>query len=123
MLDPFLPENPEHIAHLKSLQEEVHAGFKDVVTTARGDKLQDPETNEIFSGKFWAGKTALSLGLIDGITSLHDKMTDLYGDNFKLIPIRSDKRGIIEKYIGMHAETAVSELSYTIQNFITPKLR
>jgi signal peptide peptidase SppA len=122
MLDPFLPENPDHVAHLKSLQEEVHKGFKNVVTTARGDKLQNTEENEIFSGKFWGGETSLSLGLIDGISSLHDKMTALYGDNFKLVPIKIDKKGIFEKYIGLHAENTVSELRYTIQDFLSTKM-
>src|SRR5256714_1204873 len=27
MLDPFLPEKPEHVARLKSIQEEIHASF------------------------------------------------------------------------------------------------
>ena len=35
--------------------------------TSRGSKLKDPEKNNIFTGEFWTGKTALKLGLIDGI--------------------------------------------------------
>ena len=123
MLDPFLPENPEHVKHLKSLQEEVHKGFKNVVTTARGDKLQNPTENEIFSGKFWAGDVALSLGLIDGIDCLHDKMTALYGDEFKLVPIKLDKRGLLERYMGLHAETMISEIRYGIHDLLSTKLR
>jgi signal peptide peptidase SppA len=123
MLDPFLPENPDHIAHLKSLQEEVHKGFKNVVTTARGDKLKDTTENETFSGKFWAGEVALSLGLIDGIGSLHDKMTTLYGDEFKLVPIKIDKRGMLERYMGLHAETIMSEIRYGIHDLLSTKLR
>ncbi len=122
MLDPFLPENPEHIGHLKTLQEEVHQGFKDVVIDSRKDKLQNHQENEIFTGKFWSGKTALSLGLIDGIDSLTDKMFALYGDDYKLIPIETDKKGFLEKFAGIHAETVGAELRYTLSSFLTSKI-
>ncbi|MFT6262959.1 MAG: signal peptide peptidase SppA [Dasania sp.] len=122
MLDPFMPENPDHVAHLKSVQEEVHKGFKDVVTKSRFEKLQDAEENEIFSGKFWTGGTALTLGLIDGIDSLHDKMTALYGEDFKLVPIETDKKGFLEKYAGIQAETLTSEIRYSIQDLLSTKL-
>lgn len=121
MLDPFLPENPDHIAHLKSLQEEVHKGFKAVVLESRKDKLQDNE--DIFSGKFWAGNVAVSLGLVDGVSSLHQKMTDLYGEEFKLVPIKSDKKGMLEKVMGMHIESLMSEVKYTIHDLLSTKLR
>ena len=29
--------------------------------------MKDPEKNNIFAGEFWTGKSALKLGLIDGI--------------------------------------------------------
>jgi signal peptide peptidase SppA len=123
MLDPFLPENPDHIAHLKTLQEEVHKGFKAVVTQSRNSKLQDTDGNEIFSGKFWAGSVSKSLGLIDGIASLHQKMTDLYGEEFKLVPIKIDKKGMLEKIMGMHIESLMGEIKYTIHDLLTTKLR
>ena len=31
MLDPFLPENPDHVARLKAIQEDIHASFIDLV--------------------------------------------------------------------------------------------
>ena len=123
MLDPFMPENPDHVAHLKTIQEEIHSGFKDVVTESRGDKLKNPDENQVFSGKFWAGKTAISLGLIDGISSLHDKMTALYGEEFKLIEIKTDKRSFFEKYVGLHAENIVSDLRYHVIDFLQTKLK
>src|SRR3954454_21195501 len=39
MLDPFLPENPDHVARLKAIQEDIHASFIDLVKSRRGAKL------------------------------------------------------------------------------------
>ena len=55
MLDPFLPENPDHVARLKAIQEDIHASFIDLVKSRRGAKLTAPEP-ELFSGEYWAGK-------------------------------------------------------------------
>lgn len=78
ILDPFKPERPEDIEHLKSLQLDIHAAFKALVTSRRGARLADDP--EIFSGAFWAGRQALARGLVDGIGHLHQVLKDRYGD-------------------------------------------
>ena len=55
MLDPFLPENPEHVARLKAIQEDIHASFIDLVKSRRGAKLTGAE-QELFSGEYWAAQ-------------------------------------------------------------------
>ena len=62
-----MEEKEEDVKRLKSIQLELHADFIKVVETSRGSKLKDPEKNNIFTGEFWTGKSALDLGLIDGI--------------------------------------------------------
>src|SRR6202008_775012 len=37
-LDPFLPENPDHVARLTAIQEDIHATFIDLVKSRRGAK-------------------------------------------------------------------------------------
>ena len=39
MLDPFLPENPDDVSHLKALQEDIHAQFIAMVKARRGSRL------------------------------------------------------------------------------------
>jgi serine protease SohB len=68
-LDPFLPENPDDVARLKTLQREIHDDFIALVRSRRGDKLNGPE-NELFSGEYWTGRRALGLGLVDAIGDL-----------------------------------------------------
>ncbi len=79
MLDPFKPEKPEDVAHLLSLQADVHQAFKDLVRSRRGAKLAQGD-GEIFSGAFWSGRKAMAKGLIDGIGHLHQVLKQRYGD-------------------------------------------
>lgn len=69
MLDPFLPENPEQVAHINQMLEVTHQQFIQVVKSGRGERLKDKEHPELFSGLFWTGETAVSLGLVDGLGS------------------------------------------------------
>jgi signal peptide peptidase SppA len=85
-LDPFLPEKPADVKRIKAIQEDVHQAFIDLVKTRRGDKLAKSD-KELFTGEFWSGKTALELGLIDGLSDLRSKMREVFGDDvrFKLV--------------------------------------
>ena len=79
-LDPFVEEKEEDVKRLKNIQLELHADFIKVVETSRGSKLKDPEKNNIFTGEFWTGKTALKLGLIDGIGNADQILKEKFGD-------------------------------------------
>jgi len=78
ILDPFQPEKPEDIARLKAIQEEVHDLFIDLVRSRRGDVLRDDK--DIFSGMFWSGRTAVSLGLADRTGDLRAVLHERYGE-------------------------------------------
>ena len=86
MLDPFKPEQDADVAHLKSLQVTLHEQFKDYVKSRRGGRLNGGE-DEMFSGAFWAGTTALQLGLIDHIGSLYQVLEQKFGSDFKIVSI------------------------------------
>ncbi|MBN9669174.1 S49 family peptidase [Roseibium aggregatum] len=77
-LDPFQPEVPEDIEHLKALQLEIHETFIDMVKSRRGDVLSDDP--ELFTGKFWTGRTAVQLGLVDSMGDLHGVIRKRYGE-------------------------------------------
>ncbi len=82
-LDPFKPENPEEVARLEELQAQVHRGFKELVRTARGERLTETET-KLFTGEFWVGTQALKLGLIDGIGDLRAVTREKFGEKVRL---------------------------------------
>jgi len=78
ILDPFQPEVEEDIEYLKTLQQDIHETFIDLVKSRRGDVLaNDPD---LFTGKFWTGRTAIQLGLVDAIGDLRGVLKDRYGD-------------------------------------------
>ena len=81
MLDPFRPENPEDVARLKVLLEDIHVNFKDHITARRKGKL--PEDQDLFTGEVWLARKAVEVGLIDGIGHLKPMMKERFGDKVK----------------------------------------
>ena len=79
MLDPFLPENPDHVARLKAIQEEIHGTFISLVKSRRGGKLNGAE-EELFTGEYWAALKGRELGLVDRIGDLRSTLRERYGD-------------------------------------------
>src|SRR5689334_777765 len=73
MLDPFLPENPGDVERLKTLQQEIHRGFIDLVKQSRGARLKGAEET-LFSGEYWTGAKAIELGLADAIGDLRSTL-------------------------------------------------
>jgi protease IV len=67
-LDPFLPLQEKDVTHAKTLLEEIHKQFIDVVKKGRGTRLKD--SPELFSGLFWVGSKSVDLGLADGLGSV-----------------------------------------------------
>ena len=66
--DPFSPLLPKQRAYIQATLDQIHRQFIAVVKQGRGTRLK--ETPETFSGLFWNGEQALSLGLIDHFGSL-----------------------------------------------------
>jgi len=91
MLDPFLPEKPEDVERLKSVQRDIHEDFIALVKERRGARLTGPE-NDVFSGEFWTGRKAIELGLADGIGDLRSTLRARFGDDV-VTPLVSPTRG------------------------------
>ena len=64
-LDPFADEKPADVKRLKDIQWDLHETFIGWVKERRGDKLKGKDA-DLFDGRFWTGKQAMELGLIDG---------------------------------------------------------
>jgi serine protease SohB len=92
MLDPFLPENPDHVARLKAIQEDIHASFIDLVKSRRGAKLTAPE-QDLFSGEYWAARTGVEYGLVDRIGDMRSTLRERYGDKVET-PLVTAGRGL-----------------------------
>jgi protease-4 len=67
-LDPFTPVNEEQRAFAKVMLDQIHNQFIKVVKEGRGERLK--ETPDMFSGLFWSGEQAVTLGLADKLGNL-----------------------------------------------------
>lgn len=82
--NPLAPRNPVAVAQKRRLLEELHEDFKAAVTSGRGSRLKHEEAavyaraagerkdrkaraEALFDGSVYAGRTAVSLGLADGL--------------------------------------------------------
>jgi signal peptide peptidase SppA len=90
-LDPFQPEKPGEIEHLRSILDDTHEAFRKQVRDRRSGKLKGNE-DELFSGRFWAGRAALDLGLIDGLGDVRSVMRERFGDKVRLQLIGDGRR-------------------------------
>ncbi len=95
MLDPFQPEKPAEVKHLKDIQGDIHDAFKDMVRTRRGDRLKGAE-KDLFSGAFWTGARALDLGLIDGLGDIRSVLRARYGEKVRLRVV-GERRGLLRR--------------------------
>jgi signal peptide peptidase SppA len=116
ILDPFQPEKPEDVARLKAIQEEVHDHFMDIVRERRGDLLAKDD-KDIFSGMFWSGKTAVTLGLADRTGDLRAVLKEKYGDKVRLKLFSTERSFLLRRGAGVagvlgsvFTEAMISEL-------------
>jgi serine protease SohB len=91
LLDPFLEEDPEGVARLKAVQEDMHASFKELVRSRRGGRLAADDAT-LFNGDIWTGRTALKLGLVDGIGELRGVLRARFGDRVRLSSVEPRRR-------------------------------
>ncbi len=102
-LDPFSPEKPEDVEWLKKMHAQLHELFVSWVKERRGDRLAD--TEDLFTGDVWLGAKAVELGLIDGLGSLRQIITDRFPD--AEISVAEPKKALLAR-LGIGAPAAAS---------------
>ncbi|OKO71163.1 S49 family peptidase [Bradyrhizobium sp. AS23.2] len=98
MLDPFLPENADDVAKLKAIQREIHQIFIALVKESRGARLKGAD-DTLFTGEYWAGDSAIALGLADGIGDLRSTLRARYGEKV-LTPVIAQPTGLLSGLLG-----------------------
>lgn len=105
MLDPFRPEQPEDVARLKGILEDLHENFIGHVKARRGDKLST-ETN-LFTGEIWLARRAQELGLIDGIGHITQVMKERFGEKVRFRRYQQ-RRPFLQRFGAAFVEDAVT---------------
>ena len=67
--------------HVEKVLANTHQHFINAVKEGRGDRLKNPEQNELFSGLFWTGEQSIELGLADKKGSIATLEKQLELDN------------------------------------------
>jgi signal peptide peptidase SppA len=104
MLDPFLPEDRDDVARLKTIQREIHAIFIALVKESRGSRLKGGD-GVLFTGEYWAGDTSISLGLADAIGDLRSTLRARYGEKVEM-PLIAPARGMLSGLFGRRSAGA-----------------
>ena len=93
MLDPFLPEKPDDVKRIKSIQKDIHEHFIALVKTRRGGKLNGSD-KALFSGEFWTADKAIELGLADRMGDLRSFLRERFGEKV-YTPLISAERSLL----------------------------
>jgi len=101
ILDPFQPEKPEDVARIRAIQEEVHDHFIEIVRTRRGEVLAKDKDDDIFSGQFWSGKTAIALGLADRTGDLRSTLRERFGEKVRFRLFSTERSFFGRKGVGI----------------------
>jgi signal peptide peptidase SppA len=104
MLDPFLPENPDDVGRLKAIQREIHQIFIALVKESRSARLKGAD-DTLFTGEYWAGDTAVSLGLADGVGDLRSTLRARYGEKV-ITPVIAQPTGLFSGLFGRRSPGA-----------------
>ena len=110
-LDPFSPQQAEHVAHARVLLDDIHEQFVAVVRKGRGERLS--ETPEIFSGLVWTGRRSIELGLADDFGTVESVARDVF--QAETLRDFTPRRGLAERFAQRFgadmAHSAVSALT------------
>jgi signal peptide peptidase SppA len=95
VMDPFSPEDKDNIKILKDVQKDIFNNFKNIVKTARKDKITQKD-DKIFTGAFWSGTQSEKIGLVDKIGDMREVMKEKFNKNIKFSVIEQKKKGIVK---------------------------
>lgn len=115
-LDSFSPINEEQKNHVQNLLNDVHKNFINAVKAGRGNKLKNPEENQIFSGLFWTGSQSINLGLIDGFGSVESVSRDVFKtENIQDYSVEESIESKFAKKLGLISKNILLKFSTEIK--------
>ena len=107
MNDPFKPENPEDVARLNNILEQLHETFKQKIRSRRANKLVE---RDLFTGEIWVGQGSVDVGLADGVGHLVPILKERFGEKVKL-RVYGQRKSLLSR-IGM---SAIGGLAHQIE--------
>ncbi len=109
ILDPFLDEKPEDVERLKKIQLDLHEEFIKLVKSSRGSKIPSNQDDSLFSGEFWSGTKAKTLGLVDDLGNMNDVLEEKFGKKVIIKHFEKPESWLKRKLSGSSMGDIVSE--------------
>jgi ClpP class serine protease len=94
--DAFAPQNPEDEQRLKSIMDQLHREFIDLVKQRRVGKLKDHP--HLFEGEVFTAREGMDLGLIDGFGTLHGEIARRFGASATLKTLGPVRPPLIQRF-------------------------
>lgn len=107
-MDPFGPVAEADTQKMSKVLGQIHKHFTDTVNAGRAGKLK--EGVDLFTGDYWTGEEAVSLGLVDELSDLPSVLQAEYG--VRSVREYSQPRSLLETIgggLGTKALTAISQ--------------
>jgi len=118
MLDPFLPEKPDDVKRIKTIQKDIHEHFIGLVKTRRGGKLNGSD-KALFSGEFWTAEKAIELGLADRMGDLRSILRERFGEKV-YTPLVSTERSLLGRRLpGVNFADAIAHRPGLVDELIS----
>jgi ClpP class serine protease len=108
VLDPFRPERERDVEILHAVQEDVQAAFVAAVRERRGDRLADDP--ELFTGRFWSGAAAVTLGLADSLGDMRSILRERYGEKVVMRTISLGRPSLLRGRFGLSGPPSAESL-------------
>lgn len=109
LLNPTRPLREEDVAIMRRVLEEVHENFKAHVKARRGERLVGSD-EELFNGCVWSAGPALGLGLVDGVQRMEEYVEERWGEEVRVVRVRSKMEELRESFGGTRGGLGVREL-------------
>lgn len=81
-LDPFTDATSDDLKKVQTVLNQIHQQFITVVKHGRSEKLTKHQ--DLFSGDYWTGEEAVTLGLVDGLSTYHEILEVEFGSQHAL---------------------------------------
>ena len=117
-LDPFVEEKKEDIERLKKIQLDLHSDFIKVVEESRSSKLKKDDNPDLFTGEFWSGSKAKTLGLVDGLGNADEILKEKFGEDVVIKKFEKSKGWLNKKLSGSHVNQIENLINILGENSI-----
>lgn len=119
-LDAFQPLRPQDQEKASELLKAIHTHFIDAVKDGRGRRLNS-DAPELFSGDYWTGEEAVSLGLVDGLCDLDSVIKEHLGvEQLKDYTMPPNLWARMANSFGVLAESVITSEFFTPQPRLLP---